>query len=246
MDILNKYLEEISQKKFLSPSTLSFYTKDIENYINYMVEKNIDIFKVSEEDFVSYFEELKKEFILSSLKRKYSTIKNFYKYLWKKRYVENIYEFNLDKKENKKTNYSYDKNKYLAVLNNLSENSNDMKFKIITLLIAKLDLSLSSVFDIQIKDLLKYEFKKIIIVKMNKIQTYDTDEDLENELKNFYHDYASEKRFLFSGYSRSHFYNDMKRFNLKICDLKNTFKKDEDEIISSTKEIYNKINLGDL
>jgi len=134
---------------------------------------------------------------------------------------------------------------YQEFINSLSDNFNEMRLKLISKMIVEYKISLVNIFEIQIKDLLKYNFQKIVIVRNNKIITYDIDKVMEEELKNYYEKYAVEKRFLFGVYGKSTFISDLKRYNLDFKILKNCMQEDEKELIENIRKIYFEIGIGD-
>ena len=112
-------------------------------------------------------------------------------------------------------------------------------------MIVEYRISLMNIFEIQIKDLLKYDFQKIIIVRNNKIITYDINKEMKEELEDYYKKYAFEKRFLFGAYGKSTFTSDLKRYNLDFKTLKNCMQEDEKDLIENIRKIYFEIGIGD-
>lgn len=249
MKELDDFLEHLLNKKSLSNSSLIAYEKDIQDFCDYFKKKEIDILKISEEDYKSYFDELKKSFKLSSFRRKLSAIKSFYKYLWKNRQVDLIYEYDLDANDLKKTEEITEKfsteSIYKNFINSLGEDIKSLQTKIISMLIAELNMSLANVFEIQIKDLRKYDFKKIVVSRDGKIFSYNTNEEIEKLLEKYYNEYAYEKRFLFGTYNISSFRKELEKYNLKLSDLKLVSYEDDETIYRKTKELYFKIGIGD-
>ncbi len=247
--IIEEYLENRFLKKNLSNVTMEAYEKDIFDFVDYMEEKNHEILNFSQENINEYFNFLKEKNKSSTFKRKYSSIKNFYKYLLKNRYTQNLFSFKLEdynlknsKIEPNKNSKNYtleDYNKFLASLDN------DLIFKIIIKLVVELKIKLSEVFKIQIRDLIKYDFKQIIIIKNNKVVTYETNTEIENLLRTHYNEFAKEKRFLFGIYNRSRFYSDLKKNNLNLETLKKSQTKNEKELEESISEKYFEIGIGD-
>lgn len=253
MKELESFLEYLINKKNLSNSTIIGYEKDIRDFIEYFKCKDISFFNISEEDYNIYFESLKENITISSLRRKLSSIKSFYKYLWKNRMVEGIYDYNLKLDNSKgseklkiRTQQNFSRIEYESFINSLeTENIRDLQTKIISMLIAELNMPLANIFEIQIKDLIKYDFKKIVISKNKKILVYDTNENVEKILREYYEEYAFEKRFLFGVYNISAFRKDLEKYNLSPTDLKVALYEDEQTIYEKTKELYFKIGIGD-
>ena len=251
MNILEKYIENLAVKKDLLQTTIEAYKLDINEYLKFLEEKNIDILNSDEKIFNEYFSDVEKNYKKATFSRKYSTIRGLYKFLLKNRYIEKIFEYKLsvDKSDNevtaKKNNIIFKQKEYENFINSLSDNFNEMRLKLISKMIVEYKINLVNIFEIQIKDLLKYDFQKIIIVRNNKIISYDINNEMKKELKNYYKKYAIEKRFLFGAYGKSTFISDLKRYNLDFKTLKNCMREDEKEMIENIKKIYFEIGIGD-
>ena len=251
MDILEKYIENLVVKKNLLQTTIEAYKFDINEYLEFLKEKNIDILDTDENIFNEYFSDVEKNYKKTTFSRKYSTIRGFYKFLLKNRYIDKIFEYKLsvdkssDKIIDKKNNIVFKQKEYQDFINSLSDNFNEMRLKLISKMIVEYKISLINIFEIQIKDLLKYDFQKIIIVRNNKIINYDIAIEMKEELKNYYEKYAIEKRFLFGVYGKSTFISDLKRYNLDFKTLKNCMQEDEKELIENIRKIYFEIGIGD-
>ena len=251
VDILEKYIENLEVKKNLLQTTIEAYKLDINEYLEFLKERNIDILDTNEKIFNEYFSNVEKNYKSATFNRKYSTIRGFYKFLLKNRYIDTIFEYKLsvnkssDKVIDKKNNIVFKQKEYKEFINSLSDNFNEMRLKLISKMIVEYKISLVNIFEIQIKDLLKYNFQKIVIIRNNKIITYDIDKVMEEELKNYYGKYAVEKRFLFGVYGKSTFISDLKRYNLDFKVLKNCMQEDEKELIENIRKIYFEIGIGD-
>lgn len=250
MDILEKYIENLVIKKNLLQSSVEAYKLDISEYLSFLENKEKDILDSNEDLFSEYFKEIEDKYSVASFKRKYSTIRNFYKFLLKNRYIDKIFEYKLTKKINDKVSKEnrtevFKKNEYEAYINSLSDNFNEVRLKLISRMIAEAKISLINIFEIEIKDLLKYNFEKIIVFRNSKIVTYEISAKISKELKEYYEKYAIEKRYLFGSYKKSSLISDLKRYNLDFKTLKNCLQEDEEEINKKIREIYFKIGIGD-
>ena len=251
MDILEKYIENLEVKKNLLQTTIEAYKLDINEYLEFLKERNIDILDTNEKIFNDYFSNVEKNYKSATFNRKYSTIRGFYKFLLKNRYIDTIFEYKLsvnkssDKVIDKKNNIVFKQKEYQEFINSLSDNFNEMRLKLISKMIVEYKINLVNIFEIQIKDLLKYDFQKIIIVRNNKIISYDIDKIMEEDLKNYYKKYAFEKRFLFGVYGKLTFISDLKRYNLDFKTLKNCMREDEKDLIENIRKMYFEIGIGD-
>lgn len=250
MNILEKYIKSLEIKKNLLQSTIEAYKLDINEYLVFLKEKNIDILDTDEKIFNEYFSNVEKNYKRATFNRKYSTIRGFYKFLLKNRYIDKIFEYKLTKKINDKVSKEdrtelFKKNEYEAYISSLSDNFNEVRLKLISRMIAEAKISLINIFEIEIRDLVKYNFEKIIVFRNSKIITYEISDEISKELKEYYEKYAIEKRFLFGSYKKSSLISDLKRYNLDFKTLKNCLQEDEEEIDKNIREIYFKIGIGD-
>ena len=251
MDILGRYIENLVVKKNLLQTTIEAYKIDINEYLEFLKKRDIDILNSDEKIFKEYFLDIEKNYKKATFSRKYSTIRGFYKFLLKNRYIEKIFEYKLsiNKVDNeiiaKKNDIVFKKKEYQDFINSLSDNFNEVRLKLISKMIVEYRISLMNMFEIQIKDLLKYDFQKIIIVRNNKIITYDINKEMKEELEDYYKKYAFEKRFLFGAYGKSTFTSDLKRYNLDFKTLKNCMQEDEKDLIENIRKIYFEIGIGD-
>lgn len=253
MKEIDNFLEELSLKNNFSTSTVVAYEKDLNDFVNYFNEQELNFLNLSEENFINYFEHLKENYKMVTIRRKYSSIKKFYKYLWKHKLVNQIFEYNLDKnkeeinnivvtEKNLKSNASL----YENFINNLNNNDfYELRLKLISTLVAELNINLVNIFEIQIKDLLKYDFKKIVIIRNHKIFDYDLNKKIESLLREYYKKFAFEKRFLFSTYNISAFRRDLKKYGLSRNDLRLAFYEDNETIYENIKKIYFEIGIGE-
>ena len=177
VDILEKYIENLEVKKNLLQTTIEAYKLDINEYLEFLKERNIDILDTNEKIFNDYFSNVEKNYKSATFNRKYSTIRGFYKFLLKNRYIDKIFEYKLsvnkssDEVIDKKNNIMFKQKEYQEFINSLSDNFNEMRLKLISKMIVEYKISLVNIFEIQIKDLLKYNFQKIVIIRNNKIIT---------------------------------------------------------------------------
>ena len=251
MDILEKYIENLVVKKNLLQTTIEAYKLDINEYLEFLKKRDIDILETDEKIFNEYFSDIERNYKKATFSRKYSIIRGFYKFLLKSRYIEKIFEYKLstNKVDNeiitKKSDILFKQKEYQDFINSLSDNFNEVRLKLISKMIVEYRISLVNIFEIQIKDLLKYDFQKIVIVRNNKIITYDIDKEMKEELENYYKKYAFEKRFLFGVYGKLTFISDLKRYNLDFKTLKNCMQEDEKDLIENIRKIYFEIGIGD-
>ena len=93
MNILEKYIENLVVKKNLLQTTVDAYKLDINEYFEFLKGKNIDILNTDEKIFNEYFSDIEKNYKKATFSRKYSTIRNFYKFLLNYFYPDFFYVF---------------------------------------------------------------------------------------------------------------------------------------------------------
>lgn len=110
LELIDIFLQNLSSEHGLSKNTISSYKNDLKLFLNFLIGKKLSFSSLSENNLKSYLEELNNQKIkASSLNRKISTIKSFFKFLE----LEGI------KKDNPSTNINQVKNnqklpKYLS------------------------------------------------------------------------------------------------------------------------------------
>ena len=75
VDILEKYIENLEVKKNLLQTTIEAYKLDINEYLEFLKERNIDILDTNEKIFNDYFSNVEKNYKSATFNRKYSTIR---------------------------------------------------------------------------------------------------------------------------------------------------------------------------
>ena len=70
VDILEKYIENLEVKKNLLQTTIEAYKLDINEYLEFLKEKNIDILDTDENIFNEYFSNIEKNFVYISIFKK--------------------------------------------------------------------------------------------------------------------------------------------------------------------------------
>ena len=92
-ELLDKYLEYLEYQKAYSNYTVDSYREDILEYLNYLNNEKIDYLKINYNQIRGYLRYLKDDCSNnnSSIDRKLSSLRGFYKYLSKNNYVTNNY-----------------------------------------------------------------------------------------------------------------------------------------------------------
>ena len=248
MDILEKYMENLRLKKNLNYLTMEAYEVDVKDYLSFLEKNNKSIFDLDEELFKKYFEEIEKKYKPSTFIKRYSAVRGIYKYLFRTRQIDKIFQYKLTKgKENlvKKENLDFGKKEYYKFLENLPNSFEGMRIKIISKLVAEYNITLINIFEIQIIDLLKYDFQKVVIARNNKIIGYNINKEMVEILKKYYDEYAFEKRFLFGAYSKISFNSEINKYGISYKMLKSALIENDEGLKENIKNLYFEIGIGD-
>ena len=85
---LEKFYNYISSEKGYSQNTLMAYSNDLKLFADYLEKKNkFEWEKVTKKEITEYFKLLNTSLSQSSKKRKYASIKSFFLFLTKERYI---------------------------------------------------------------------------------------------------------------------------------------------------------------
>ena len=74
VNILEKYTENLIVKKNLLQTTVDAYKLDINEYLEFLTKKNIDILDTDEKIFNEYFSDVEKNYKKATFSRKYNII----------------------------------------------------------------------------------------------------------------------------------------------------------------------------
>lgn len=250
MDLLEKYLENLRINKGLAYLTIEGYRTDIEEYLNFLEKNKRTILDSNEDLFQEYFKILESKYKKSSFGKKYSALRGFYKYLLRHRNITEIYEYKETTNEGEhqtvnKDGINFTKQDYYNFIDSLNNDFSEERIKLICKLAIEYKISLADIFEIQIKDLVKYDFQKIVVLRNSKIISHNIDEKMAKFLKKYYEEHAFEKRFLFGAYSKMVFTSDLKKYGLTFKMLKSSMVEDEEEMLKKIREMYFEIGIGD-
>ena len=104
MKELENYLKYLQYQKNYSLHTITSYEEDIKEFLEYIKSENINMFKITYDDIRFYLMHLsKKKDINSTISRKISALRSFYKYLQNNNKIDNnpFTLINLPKKDKK-------------------------------------------------------------------------------------------------------------------------------------------------
>lgn len=262
MDLLKEFLEYKLESKDIKKETLDIYQWDIGDFKNF-IEK--DLLKVSKEDVINYIKFLKDKYQANTISRKISTIKGFYKFLFKKNMVESLPTDGiiLEKASEKKIE-ELEEWEIEAILNSCEKDEKGERDKILIKLLIETKLSINDILKLKISDLKLYSYCGVL--NLDGLGMIKLSDELSDELKDYILTIRDEKNenhsdILFYKVSRQSFRARFitlgKKAHIKrgISPnmLRNTLKSvvklehDREESVSNlkTKEKYFKIGIGD-
>ena len=108
MKYIDNFINYIKNIRNYSENTVTNYSKDLEEYSKFLKTKNLDLLSITYKEVKEYLSYLyDKYYSKSSISRKISTLRSFYKYLYSESLIDkNPYLFvSLPKKEKKLPRY---------------------------------------------------------------------------------------------------------------------------------------------
>lgn len=162
MRYIEEYLHYLKYEKNYSQYTIDSYEEDIREYYDFLEEENIDILKVKYDNIKDYFKVLSdKKNIASTLARKMSSLRGFYKYLINNDYTKNN-PFMLVKTPKKSKHlprfFYYNEIEELLEVPDLKEPLGQRNRLILEMLYAS-GVRVSELVNIKVKDINDEEFK---------------------------------------------------------------------------------------
>ena len=185
LDNVNKFYNFMLQKNY-SEHTILSYINDL-YYLYEFVKK--DLVKVTEEDIRDYLEllNLKKEQI-TSIRRKISTFKSFYKFLYKNEIIDKkdypLMKIAYPKQEKKLPKFIY-YNDLLEIIDEASKNKDGIRDKLIIEMLYATGMIVSELVNVKLNDI-DFNNRRIIVCgKGNKERIVYYGEYAENVLKEY-------------------------------------------------------------
>ncbi len=152
-EYLNKFIEYLKEIKKYSPNTIKAYRIDIEQFISYFEENELEVNRDNVRDYISNIFVLTKN--KATLSRKISSLKTFYNYLVKFGIVsKNVFDSISSPKLDKKMPEILTENEINTFLDNLSEEKFiDIRNKAIFEFIYATGMRISEVVNLRIEDI---------------------------------------------------------------------------------------------
>lgn len=170
---MNNVLDDFESYLFLyrkfSISTYNAYKRDVQEFVNYLCDNNIDIQDLKSQDFINFFNKLKAKNISSACaSRKVSSLKIFAQFLNEKHNIPDLFE-------GLELNFDFalycNNQKILQVLNdfrNKTLTNNELRSYLIIYLLYVAKINVNQLINIRTYDIC-YETKKILINEKKKI-----------------------------------------------------------------------------
>ena len=185
INVINDFISYISKKNY-SVNTYTSYINDL--YYFYIFIKK-DLTKVTFEDIKDYLEHLnlKKE-KTSSIRRKISSLKSFYKFLYKNNYMNKkdypLTKISYPKMEKKLPKFIY-YNDLLEIINESSKDKDGVRDRLIIEMLYATGVRVSELINIKINDIDFYNRRIIVLGKGNKERIVYYGEYAEEVLKEY-------------------------------------------------------------
>ena len=198
IDLVNKFINHIESKNY-SDKTLLSYINDL--YYFYMfIKKDLD--KVNDEEIRDYLEylNLQKE-KSSSIRRKISSLKSFYKFLYKNDYIDKknypLSKVSLPKLEKKLPKFIY-YNDLLEIINESNNSKDNIRDRLIIEMLYATGVRVSELINIKVSDI-DFNNRRIIVCgKGNKERIVYYGEYAEEVLKEYLNVHIRKSDYLFA------------------------------------------------
>ncbi len=195
--LVNNFINHIKNKNY-SDNTVNSYLTDL-YYFYLFIKKDLD--KTTEEDIRDYIEylNLKKE-KASSVRRKISTLKSFYKFLYKNNYIDKKnYPLNrtaTPKLEKRLPKFVY-YNDLLEIINESSKDKDSIRDRLIIEMLYATGVRVSELVSIKVKDI-DFNNRRIVVTgKGNKMRVVYYGEYAEEVLKEYLNVHYRNTDYLF-------------------------------------------------
>lgn len=154
--MVKEFLDYIEFEKHFSPNTLRAYRNDLEEYLEFLKSMNADIKDVTPRLMRQYIVSLHdKGLSPSTIARKLATLKSFYKYLYKKGYIEkNLGSYVITPKIPQKLPKFIEQTKILKIIESLPESSfTELRDKLIFVLFYSTGARISELVNLNVEDI---------------------------------------------------------------------------------------------
>lgn len=208
MDLIKEFLDDSKSIGKINNTTLEIYRKDIEDFDGFIVGK--DLIDVDEKDVIQYIEKLKRKYSDRSVYRKISSIKSFYKYLYKNRIIDKFPVLNIElPSEVKKTTQPLEKWEINNILEVCGDSYEGKRDSLIIRLLCETGLKIGEILGLENKNLELVDYKVIDLYSHSKFISERISEKLSLDLKEFCTEYfkkvSPNKEEIFGELSRQSF-----------------------------------------
>lgn len=263
MNLVDEFIEFKSSSKGTKRDTLEAYKRDIDEFQKFIGKNFLEI---EENDILKYIERLKKEYSKNSIIRKISSLRVFFKYLFKKNLIDIVPTTGINIEKAKETKKEILENWEInAVLDTPNENEKDVRDKLLIRVLVETGITINEALKLRVSQLEFFSYKHVSIDDNKEIIEIDSKlgERIKNYIKNEREKIGENQNsdLLFSGLTRQNFrariINLGKRANLdrvistsmirnnikeKVIKKDNIIKEKMEEII---RKKYFEIGIGD-
>jgi integrase/recombinase XerD len=260
VDYIWQFLENAKNTGNISDDTFRVYEKDINDLRIYIRDKNIAIENIDIYLMGQYVSHLMGKYKVKTAYRKLSSIRIFYKYLLESKIIEKIpignYDFNIINSNNEKIPNQEEYQKLLEQFDDTKEGKRD---RILTEIIYETSLKNTDIFSLEMRDVRRYDYKSLLLMKKGKFIIKKFSKNIENKLKEYSRIYPDEnifdkkiekdfnKNLMECGKKAGFMYNITTNIirNSKLINDQAVGEKDSKNFLKNIKEIYLKIGIGD-
>lgn len=259
LKIKEQYINEELKKEKISLSTLDIYTKEIEEFIEYLDEESL--LKVRPLKVMNYIQFLKKKYSDITVKRKIASLKGLYKYLLRKELVETspLEGIKVQVKE-KKLELEVGIGQFNRVLDFCPSDPKGLRDRVVITLLMKKGFKINDILNIKISDIInEQEINTVILGEITAIYLEKEESDLlKDYLENRERILEKKENYLFKELSRQNFRARFQKYcrvagidEFSPSEIKKTVKKQEyktenrDEFFQKIREEYIRIGIGD-
>lgn len=209
--LVSEFIDYLKMEKGLSENTIKSYKIDIKEFFEYIAKDHNQILK---ENIYSYIEKMRSEFKNTTIQRKVSSIKTFYKYLYMNKYVtkDPLNTIKVLKKETRLPEI-IDEEEFNRIIDTFNHNPKDIRDKLILKLLMASGARISEIVNLDVSNIKDNEYRYIkVLGKGNKYRFIPIYEQIANELKEYIENERESLRTskrdyrLFPGASRTLFY----------------------------------------
>ncbi|SJZ48712.1 integrase/recombinase XerD [Cetobacterium ceti] len=184
MNLLKEFLEWSRKEGNISLSTMEMYKSDIRDFRKFIGK--IPFEDITEKEIVRYIEFLKGKYQERSINRKFTSLKQFYKYLLRKKIIdiyplENIVIGKVDNKPGEMLEWGEIK----AIYEACEKSPKGKRDQLIIKILCETGVLIVDILGMKLSDVREKEFKYFTILKNGKLTLVQLEERTSKELKDY-------------------------------------------------------------